>query len=130
MAGRLTWRLALAAAMVVVAGEASEAEEVAKPRARRFQPAHPLFSPYFELTRPLSTSPGRLPQYYMFYQRDLEYRARVQRQTEINKSSATAIGRLQNRVRDLSRPAPAGARFGTHRGYFGTHAGYFQLGGP
>lgn len=130
MIGKLAWRLALTAAMIFGAGDAAPAQEVAKPRARRFRPAHPLFSPYFELTRPLSTSPGRLPQYYMFYQRDLEYRARVERQTEINKSSAIAIGRLQNSVRDLSRPAPAGARFGTHRGYFGTHAGYFQLGGP
>lgn len=118
----------------LVASAAAEAQVVPKPQPKVFRPARPTFSPYFELTRPRFTSPGGLPQYYTFYQRNLEYQAQIARQTEINKQTQQAVQGLQQNVQDLRTnmqgvQTGVGGSYGTNGRYYGTHGGYFRLPG-
>jgi len=132
----LTFNLmALAVGVVTLAAaSAAEAQVVPKPEPKVYRPARPTFSPYLELTRPQFTSPGRLPQYYTFYQRNLEYRAQVARQTEINKRTQQNVQSLQQNVQDLRTnmqgvQTGVGGTYGTNNRYYNTHGGYFRLPG-
>ncbi len=130
--GKLTSALIASALGCLVVGSAApaEAQVVPKPPPKVFRPARPTFSPYLELTRPQATSPGRLPQYYTFYQRDLQYQQDYQRQVEINRQAQASLTRLQSSINALSAQPPTGsnAAFGTSSNYYGTHSGYFRLG--
>lgn len=129
MAGR-SQVLCLIATLGMIGGVAAVAvaQVVPKPQPKAFRPARPTFSPYFELTRPLSDSPGRLPQYYTFYQRNLQYQADIQRQSEINRQSQATIQSLQQNLRAVTPTTGTGqgSSFGTYGGYFGTHGSYFR----